>query len=66
MRRIFAQATKELTQLLRDRLAVMLALLLPVVLLLLQTTAVALGLISSLASIRDREAVPRDGAGDRP
>jgi hypothetical protein len=37
-----------------------------VALLLLQTTAVALGLISSLASIRDREAVPRDGAGDRP
>jgi ABC-2 type transport system permease protein len=42
MRRIFAQATKELTQLLRDRLAVMLALLLPVVLLLLQTTAISL------------------------
>jgi hypothetical protein len=37
-----------------------------VALLLLQTTAVALGLISSLTSIRDREAVPRDGAGDRP
>jgi len=37
-----------------------------VALLLLQTTAVALGLISSLASITDREAVPRDGAGDRP
>jgi ABC-2 type transport system permease protein len=42
MRRIFAQATKELTQLLRDRLAVMLALLLPVVLVLLQTTAISL------------------------
>jgi hypothetical protein len=37
-----------------------------VALLLLQTTAVALGLISSLASIREREAVPRDGAGGRP
>jgi len=37
MRRIFAQAKKELTQLLRDRLAVALALLLPVILLLLQT-----------------------------
>lgn len=42
MRRIFAQARKELTQLLRDRLAVALALLLPVVLLLLQTTAISL------------------------
>src|SRR6202162_2592552 len=42
MRRIFAQARKELIQLLRDRLAVMLALLLPVILLLLQTTAISL------------------------
>ncbi len=42
MRRILAQTRKELTQLLRDRLAVMLALLLPVVLLLLQTTAISL------------------------
>ena len=42
MRRIYAQAQKELTQLLRDRLAVMLALVLPVVLLLLQTTAISL------------------------
>lgn len=42
MRRIFAQARKELTQLLRDRLAVALALALPVVLLLLQTTAISL------------------------
>ena len=42
MRRILAQAKKELTQLLRDRLAVMLALLLPVILLLLQTTAISL------------------------
>src|SRR6202045_5203508 len=42
MRRIFAQARKELTQLLRERLAVMLALLLPVILLLLQTTAISL------------------------
>ena len=42
MRRIFAQARKELTQLLRDRLAVMLALLLPVILVLLQTTAISL------------------------
>lgn len=42
MRRIWAQARKELTQLLRDRLAVGLALLLPVVLLLLQTTAISL------------------------
>jgi hypothetical protein len=42
MRRIIAQARKELIQLLRDRLAVALALLLPVVLLLLQTTAISL------------------------
>src|SRR5579862_2887393 len=42
MRRILAQARKELTQLLRDRLAVMLALFLPVVLVLLQTTAISL------------------------
>jgi len=42
MRRIFAQARKELTQLVRDRLAVALALLLPVVLLVLQTTAISL------------------------
>jgi ABC-2 type transport system permease protein len=42
MRRILAQAQKELIQLLRDRLAVMLALLLPVILLLLQTTAISL------------------------
>lgn len=42
MRRILAQARKELTQLLRDRLAVGLALILPVVLLLLQTTAISL------------------------
>ena len=42
MRRIFAQARKELTQLVRDHLAVALALLLPVVLLLLQTTAISL------------------------
>jgi ABC-2 type transport system permease protein len=42
MRRILAQARKELTQLLRDRLAVMLALLLPVILVLLQTTAISL------------------------
>ncbi len=42
MRRIYAQARKELTQLLRDRLAVMLALLLPVILVLLQTTAISL------------------------
>jgi hypothetical protein len=37
-----------------------------VALLLLQTAAAALGFVSSLASIRYRAAVPRDGAGDRP
>jgi ABC-2 type transport system permease protein len=42
MRRIYAQARKELTQLIRDPLAVGLALVLPVVLLVLQTTAISL------------------------
>ncbi len=42
MRRILAQARKELVQLLRDRLAVALAALLPVILLVLQTTAISL------------------------
>lgn len=42
MRRILAQAKKELIQLVRDRLALALALLLPVILLLLQTTAISL------------------------
>jgi ABC-2 type transport system permease protein len=42
MRRIFSQAKKELTQLLRDRLALGLALVLPVVLLMLQSTAISL------------------------
>lgn len=42
MRRIIAQARKELTQLYRDRLALGLALILPVVLVLLQTTAISL------------------------
>jgi ABC-2 type transport system permease protein len=42
MRRIFAQARKELTQLVRDPLALGLALVLPVVLLLLQSTAISL------------------------
>jgi ABC-2 type transport system permease protein len=42
MRRIWAQAWKELTQMVRDRLALALALVLPVVLLLLQSTAISL------------------------
>jgi ABC-2 type transport system permease protein len=42
VRRIFAQVRKELTQLLRDRLALTLALLLPVFLLLLMGTAISL------------------------
>ena len=53
MRRIIAQARKELTQLLRDRLAVALALLLPVILLLLQTTAISL-------SVKDMPIVVQD------
>lgn len=42
MRRIIAQTRKELTQILRDRLALALALVLPVLLLLLMTTAMSL------------------------
>ncbi|HVA33357.1 MAG TPA: ABC transporter permease [Candidatus Baltobacteraceae bacterium] len=42
MRRIFAQVRKELTQLVRDRLALMLALLLPAFLLVLMGTAISL------------------------
>src|SRR6476469_9002993 len=42
MRRIIAQARKELTQILRDRLALALALVLPVGLLLLMSTALSL------------------------
>lgn len=42
MRRIFSQARKELTQLVRDRLALALALLLPLILLLLLSTAISL------------------------
>ena len=42
MRRIFAQTRKELTQILRDRLALTLALLLPLILLFLLGTAISL------------------------
>jgi ABC-2 type transport system permease protein len=42
MRRIFSQARKELTQLVRDRLALALALVLPLMLLFLLSTAIAL------------------------
>jgi ABC-2 type transport system permease protein len=42
MRRILSQARKELTQLVRDRLALALALLLPLILLFLLSTAIAL------------------------
>lgn len=42
MRRVFAQARKELTQILRDRLALALALLLPIFLLLLMGRAISL------------------------
>lgn len=42
MRRIFSQARKELTQLVRDPLALALALLLPLILLFLLSTAIAL------------------------
>jgi len=53
MRRIFAQARKELTQLVRDRLAVSLALLLPVILLLLQTTAISLSVTDIPIIVQD-------------
>jgi ABC-2 type transport system permease protein len=53
MRRIFAQARKELTQLVRDRLAMSLALLLPVILLLLQTTAISLSVTDIPIIVQD-------------
>ena len=55
MRRIFAQARKELTQITRDRLALALALVLPVCLLLLLSTAISL-------TVTD---MPIDRAGSR-
>ena len=42
MRRILAQARKELTQIVRDRLALALALVLPLILLFLLSTAISL------------------------
>src|SRR5215472_10279039 len=42
MRRVFAQARKELTQIFRDRLALLLALVLPLIILFLLGTALSL------------------------
>jgi ABC-2 type transport system permease protein len=53
MRRIYAQARKELTQLIRDPLAVGLALVLPLVLLVLQTTAISLSVSDLPILIQD-------------
>jgi ABC-2 type transport system permease protein len=53
MRTIYAQARKELTQLIRDPLAMGLALLLPVVLLVLQTTAISLSVSDLPILIQD-------------
>ncbi len=53
MRRIFSQARKELTQLVRDRLALALALLLPLILLFLLSTAIALTVHSLPLVIQD-------------
>jgi drug efflux transport system permease protein len=53
MRRIFAQTRKELTQILRDRLALALALILPCILLLLMGSAIALKVSGMAITIQD-------------
>ncbi len=47
MRRIFAQVRKELTQIMRDRLALALALLLPLILLVVLGSAISLTVTDS-------------------
>src|ERR671935_1583218 len=58
MRRIVAQARKELTQLLRDRLALALALLLPVALTALMGTTVSLTVTDMPIVIQDLDQTP--------
>lgn len=56
MRRIFAQARKELTQIVRDRLALALALVLPVCLLLLMGNAISLTVTNLPVVVQDMDA----------
>ena len=58
MRRILAQARKELTQLVRDRLALGLALVLPVVLIGLLGTAISLTVTDIPIVIQDLDQTP--------
>src|SRR3954452_3774798 len=59
MRRIFAQARKELTQITRDRLALALALVLPLILLLLLSNAIALTVTNLPLVVLDYDASPQ-------
>src|SRR5262249_57295525 len=58
MRRIFAQARKELTQILRDRLALVLALALPVGLVALLGTSISLTVTDIPIVIQDLDQTP--------
>lgn len=58
MRRIFAQTRKELTQILRDRLALTLALVLPLVLLFLLGTAISLTVTGLPIIVQDLDSSP--------
>ncbi len=59
MKRIIAQARKELTQVSRDRLTVALALLLPLILLVLYGKAIAFSVTGVTAVVQDYDASPR-------
>jgi len=58
MRRIFAQARKELTQIMRDRLALALALVLPLGLLMLLSTAISLTVTGMPIVVQDLDDSP--------
>jgi ABC-2 type transport system permease protein len=58
MRRIFAQARKELTQIIRDPLALALALVLPVFLLVLLSTAISLTVTGMPIVVQDLDGSP--------
>jgi ABC-2 type transport system permease protein len=59
MRRIFAQARKELTQILRDRLALILALVLPQILILLLGQALSLKVSGLEMAVQDLDGSPQ-------
>ena len=58
MRRIIAQARKEITQVLRDRLTLVLALILPLLLLLLNSTAISLSVTDLPIVVQDLDSTP--------